>query len=90
MGIFEQWTADPDVFNRVNAAGARDVARAAREAGATRIVHTSTFDVFHAARGGTVSEDGVADYEKGTPYERSKQLAERLVLERGASAASRS
>jgi len=79
MGIFEQWTADPDVFNRVNAGGARSVARAAREAGAGRMVHTSTFDVFHAPRGGTVREDTVADYEKGTAYERSKQLAERLV-----------
>ena len=83
MGIFEQWTRDPDVFNRVNAAGARSVARAAREAGATRIVHTSTFDVFHAARGGTVSEAEVADYDKSTPYERSKQLAERLVSAEG-------
>jgi dihydroflavonol-4-reductase len=80
MGIFEQWTGEPDVFARVNAAGARNVAVAAREAGAARIVHTSTFDVFDAPRGGTVSEARVADYEKSTPYERSKQLAERLVL----------
>jgi dihydroflavonol-4-reductase len=80
MGIFEQWTPEVDVFNRVNAEGARNVAIAAREAGARRMVHTSTFDVFHAPRGGTVSEAQVADYEKGTPYERSKQLAERLVL----------
>lgn len=80
MGIFEQWTADRDAFNRVNAAGARNVAVAARQAGARRLVHTSTFDVFDAPRGGTVSEERVADYEKSTPYERSKQLAERLVL----------
>ncbi|MEO7197252.1 MAG: NAD-dependent epimerase/dehydratase family protein [Solirubrobacterales bacterium] len=80
MGIYEQWTRDPGLFNCVNAAGARAVTRAAREAGAARFVHTSTFDVFHAPRGGTVREDLVADYEKGTAYERSKQLAERLVL----------
>ncbi len=80
MGIFEQWSAAPDVFNRVNAEGARNVAVAAREAGARRLVHTSTFDVFDAPRGGTVSETRLAEYEKGTPYERSKQLAERLVL----------
>ena len=80
MGIFEQWTREADAFNRVNAAGARSVAVAAREAGAGRLVHTSTFDVFHAEQGGTVSEAGLADYEKGTAYERSKQLAERLVL----------
>jgi dihydroflavonol-4-reductase len=83
MGIFEQWTKDADVFNRVNAAGARAVARAAREAGARRFVHTSTFDVFDAPRGGTVSEDRVADYDKNTAYERSKQLAERLVAAEG-------
>ena len=81
MGLFEQWFADPGVFDRVNAEGARNVVAAAREAGAKRVVHTSTFDVFHAPNGGTVSEDEVADYPKGTAYERSKQLAERLVLE---------
>ena len=85
MGLFEQWFADPGVFDRVNAEGARNVVAAAREAGAKRVVHTSTFDVFHAPEGGTVSEDEVADYPKGTAYERSKQLAERLVLEEAAS-----
>lgn len=80
MGLFEQWFADPGIFDRVNAQGARNVIAAAREAGAKRAVHTSTFDVFHAPQGGSVSEDEVADYAKGTPYERSKQEAERLVL----------
>ena len=80
MGIFEQWMPDPRVFERVNAEGARNVGRGAREAGARRVVHTSTFDVFHAEQGGTVSEDGLADYPKGTAYERSKQRAEELVL----------
>jgi dihydroflavonol-4-reductase len=81
MGLFEQWFADPGVFDRVNADGARNLVAAAREAGARRVVHTSTFDVFHAPQGGTVSESQVADYPKDTAYERSKQLAERLVLE---------
>ncbi len=84
MGIFEQWTRDPDIFNRVNAEGARNVVRAAREGGARRVIHTSTFDVFDAEPGGTVREELVADYEKGTIYERSKQLAERLVLDEAA------
>src|SRR3954447_5373615 len=83
MGLFEQWFADPGVFERVNAEGARNVVAAAREAGAKRVVHTSTFDVFHAPQGGTVSEREVADYPKDTAYERSKQLAERRVLEEG-------
>lgn len=80
MGLFEQWFADPGIFERVNAEGARTVIAAARSAGVTRAVHTSTFDVFHAGTGGTVSEDAVADYPKGTAYERSKQHAEELVL----------
>jgi dihydroflavonol-4-reductase len=80
MGLFEQWFADPVIFDRVNAHGAQNVVAAAREAGAKRVVHTSTFDIFHAPEGGTVSEDGVATYPKHTAYERSKQLAERLVL----------
>jgi dihydroflavonol-4-reductase len=80
MGLFEQWFADAGIFDRVNAEGARNVISAAREAGARRVVHTSTFDVFHAETGGTVSEAKVADYPKGTVYERSKQRAEELVL----------
>src|SRR5919106_2253582 len=80
MGIFEQWVSDAGMFDRVNAEGARNVVVAAREAGARRVVHTSTFDVFAADTGGTVSEAAVADYPKGTPYERSKQRAEELVL----------
>jgi dihydroflavonol-4-reductase len=80
MGLFEQWLADSGAFDRVNAEGAANVVRAAREAGARRVVHTSTFDVFHAEPGGTVREDVVADYPKGTVYERSKQRAEELVL----------
>jgi dihydroflavonol-4-reductase len=81
MGLFEQWFADAGIFDRVNAEGARTVVVAAREAGARRVVHTSTFDVFHAETGGTVSESAVAEYPKGTAYERSKQRAEQLVLD---------
>ncbi len=80
MGIYEQWLPDPEVFNQVNAVGAANVIAAARQAGVKRAVHTSTFDVFHAETGGTMSEKDLADYPKGTAYERSKQRAEELVL----------
>lgn len=80
MGIFEQWVPDRRSFERVNAEGARNVVVAAREGGARRVVHTSTFDVFDAERGGTVRETALAGYPKGTAYERSKQHAEELVL----------
>lgn len=80
MGLPEQWLTDDAAFERVNARGSENVARAARRAGARRIVHTSTIDVFHAERNGSFDESRVADYPKGTAYERSKQRAEELVL----------
>lgn len=43
-------------------------------------MHTSTIDVFHARPGESFDESKVADYPKGTAYERSKQHAEKLVL----------
>ena len=79
-GLPEQWLADVSMFDRVNARGAEAVALAARAAGARRFVHTSTIDVFHAERGGRFDESRVADYPKGTAYERSKQRGEQLVL----------
>ena len=45
-----------------------------------RFVHTSTHDVFHAENGQRFDETMLADYPKGTAYERSKQHAEELVL----------
>jgi nucleoside-diphosphate-sugar epimerase len=80
MGIYEQWLSDPATFERVNAQGTRNVVVAACEAKVGRVVHTSTFDVFHASTGGTMTEEQLADYLKGTAYERSKQHAEELVL----------
>lgn len=81
MGLPEQWLPDEGTFHEVNARGSENVARAARAAGARRLVHTSTIDVFHSPRGGHFDESELADYPKGTAYERSKQEAERLVLE---------
>ena len=80
MGLPEQWVADEAIFERVNAVGSRDLARAARAAGVPRFVHTSTHDVFHADQGRSFDETKLADYPKGTAYERSKQRAEQLVL----------
>jgi len=80
MGLYEQWLARTTAFEEVNSIGALNVIAAARQAGVRRAVHTSTFDVFDAPRGGTVTEDRVADYPKPTAYERSKQRAEELVL----------
>ena len=86
MGLPEQWFADADIFDRVNARGTATVVRAAAAAGARRVVHTSTIDVFHAERGTEFDETVVADYPKGTAYERSKQRAEQLALAAAAEA----
>lgn len=80
MGIPEQWFADEGVFERVNARGSEAVVRAAAKAGARRVVHTSTIDVFHAEPGTAFDESHLATYPKGTAYERSKQHAEELAL----------
>jgi nucleoside-diphosphate-sugar epimerase len=83
MGLPEQWLPDERTFHDVNALGSENVARAARAGGVRRLVHTSTIDVFHADPGTRFDESRVADYPKGTAYERSKQEAERLVLQAG-------
>jgi nucleoside-diphosphate-sugar epimerase len=80
MGLPEQWLADQSLFDRVNAQGTGNLARAAREAEVRRFIHTSTEDVFQAARGARFDETALADSPKGTAYERSKQRAEELVL----------
>lgn len=80
MGLPEQWFADKDIFDRVNAIGSGDLARAAAAAGVRRFIHTSTNDIFHAEQGASFDESEVATYPKGTAYERSKQRAEELVL----------
>jgi dihydroflavonol-4-reductase len=84
MGMPEQWVRDEAIFERVNAIGSGELAKAAKRAGVRRFIHTSTHDVFHADTGERFDETTLADYPKGTAYERSKQRAEELVLaERG-------
>lgn len=80
MGIPEQWLRDEGEFDRINAIGSETVVREAARAGARRVVHTSTIDVFHAEPGAGFDESEVADYSKGTAYERSKQHGDQLVL----------
>lgn len=81
MGLPEQWLADPGDFERVNVQGTTNVVRAAVAAGARRVVHTSTIDVFDADEHGVLTENRVATEPKGTHYERSKQRAEHAALE---------
>jgi dihydroflavonol-4-reductase len=80
MGMPEQWVKDEAIFDRVNAVGSGQLAGAAKRAGVRRFIHTSTHDVFDAGTGERFDETMLADYPKGTAYERSKQHAEELVL----------
>ena len=70
---------DESIFDQVNAVGSGRSLLLLR-AGVPRFVHTSTHDVFHAEAGESFDETMLADYPKGTAYQRSKQHAEELVL----------
>jgi len=67
----------------VNALGSRSVLSAAAEAGLSRIVHTSTIGTIGRPAGGRLptEEDVLGDWEKASPYVRSKLEGERAALE---------
>jgi dihydroflavonol-4-reductase len=85
-GIPEQWRRDAGEFARVNVEGTRNVVEAALAAGVERFVYTSTDDVLVQAPGATYDESVVNPNPGVTPYQRSKQEADRIVtaaLDRG-------
>ena len=78
-GLPEQWQRDPSVFDHVNRQGTANVCDASLAAGVTRLVHTSTMDVFRKGPDGKLREDAPDPDPKPTAYERSKVAAEREV-----------
>ena len=85
-GIPEQWRQDVGEFARVNVEGTRNVVEAALAAGVERFVYTSTDDVLVQAPGATFDESVINPNPGQTPYQRSKQEADRIVtaaLDRG-------
>ena len=80
-GLPEQWTRDQSIFENVNVTGTVNIADAAMSAGVDCFVHVSTIDVFTWNPGQPFAEH-IDPNPKHTPYERSKQQADRLVLER--------
>lgn len=85
-GIPEQWRRDVEEFTRVNVDGTRNVVDAALAAGVERFVYTSTDDVLVQGPGATFDESIVNPHPGHTPYQRSKQQADRIVtaaLDRG-------
>jgi dihydroflavonol-4-reductase len=85
-GIPEQWRRDADEFTRVNVEGTRNVVEAALAAAVERFIYTSTDDVLVQAPGATFDESRLSPRPGETPYQRSKQEADRIVtaaLDRG-------
>jgi len=80
-GFPEQWMRDPATFDRINAEGTANMVAAARGAGVKRFVLTSTIDVFRWRKGETYDESELDPEPKRTPYERSKQRADKIVVD---------
>jgi dihydroflavonol-4-reductase len=80
-GLPEQWLPDDRRFDEVNVGGTSNMIEAALRHGVRRFVYTSTIDVFEGHRGEVFDESKVAVEPKGTAYERSKQAADRKVVE---------
>lgn len=80
-GLPEQWLPDPVTFARVNVGGTRTMVDAALAAGVRRFVYTSTIDVFAWTPGRPFDESVLDPQPKGTAYERSKQEADRVVVD---------
>jgi len=79
---YRLWVPDPERMNRVNIQGTIDLIRAASEAGASRIVYTSSVATLrHSADGAPADENSRAEVSDMIgAYKRSKFLAEREVM----------
>ena len=80
-GLPEQWFKDVGIFDRVNHQGTRKVMNAALQKGVSRLVYTSTIDVFAGLAHKSYDESVIDEKPKGTYYERSKQAADRAAVE---------
>jgi dihydroflavonol-4-reductase len=80
---YRLWTRDPAALYRANVDGTRHVLGAAAEAGAARIVHTSTVGALGLPGDGTPGDEDtpVSLADMVGPYKASKYLAERVADE---------
>jgi dihydroflavonol-4-reductase len=80
---YRLWARDPSALFRTNVEGTRALLRAAADAGAARIVYTSTVGTLGNAGDGTPgTEDTPVAYDDMVgPYKRSKFLAELVAVE---------
>src|ERR1051326_4560818 len=79
---YRLWVPDPERMNRVNVQGTVELIRAAAEAGASRIVYTSSVATLRLRNDGLpADETSVAELSDIIgAYKRSKFLAEREVM----------
>jgi dihydroflavonol-4-reductase len=86
---YRLWTPDPRVLYRANVDGTRHVLRAAAEAGAQRIVYTSTVGALGIPGDGTPGDEStpVCLADMVGAYKASKFLAERVADETAAAGA---
>jgi dihydroflavonol-4-reductase len=81
LAALYSFRGDPDMFERVNVDGTRNVLEAARRAAVARIVHTSTCATCGPVPGRPATEqDGPPDWELVVPYKATKLAGERLAL----------
>jgi dihydroflavonol-4-reductase len=83
---YRLWAPDPRVLYRANVDGTRHVLRAAAEAGAERIVYTSTVGALGIPADGSPGDEStpVSLADMVGPYKASKFLAERVADEMAA------
>lgn len=85
-GLPEQWLRDKRIFQSVNVGGTENLVEASLAAKVKKFIYVSTIDVFKAGKGAVYDESLIDDAPKHTAYERSKQLADAVVvaaIERG-------
>jgi dihydroflavonol-4-reductase len=78
---YRLWAPDPDEIIRANIEGTRNVMEAARDAGAERIVYTSSVATLKLHEDGTLADESepLSEDEAIGAYKKSKVAAERLV-----------
>ena len=81
-GLAAQWSRHSADFYKVNTTGTRNVLNAATANEIERFVFVSTAGVYGpSVDGGCIFEDSPIPTKLGTHYERSKRMAEELVLD---------
>ncbi len=80
---YRLWAPDPAALHRANVEGTRHLLAAAAEAGAKRVVYTSTVGALGIPKDGRPGDETtpVSLADMVGPYKRSKFLAERVALE---------